>query len=175
MRKEEVLKASGVLLLGLSLGLVLNISSQGDSSEFNGSDWQNVTLQDVSTGENFTVSGLEKPVLVETFAVWCPTCTRQQQEVKQLHRESNITSVSLDVDPNEDTQKVRDHIQRNNFSWRYAIAPADMTKSLVDEYGPSLANPPSTPVVLVCEEGTRKLENGVKTASELQQEVNKGC
>lgn len=177
MKEErELLKASAVLMIGLGIGLVLNSSL--DSSGRTGleaSDWRNVTLQDVQTGENFTVSGLEKPVLVENFAVWCPTCTRQQQEIKELKKKVNITSVSLDVDPNEDAQKVRNHIQRNNFTWRYAVSPAGLTQMLVNRYGSSLANPPSTPIILVCSDSTRKLENGVKTVSELQDEVNQGC
>lgn len=176
MKKEKALKLGGVLLLGLATGVLLNLSQQGTvSSNSEASDWRNVTVQDVRTGENFTVSGLEKPVLVESFAVWCPTCTRQQQEIKQLKEEVNVSSVSLDVDPNEDAEKVRNHVQRNNFSWRYAVAPAGLTQMLVERYGPSMANPPSTPVVLVCRDSTRKLENGVKTSSELQEEVNQGC
>lgn len=176
MKKEKAVKASGILILGLAIGVFLNISEQGAvSSGLEASDWRNVTVQDVATGENFTVSGLEKPVLVETFAVWCPTCTRQQQEIKELKEEINVTSVSLDVDPNEQAQKVRNHIQRNNFTWRYAVAPTGLTQMLVNRYGPSLANPPSTPVVLVCENSTRKLENGVKTSSELEEEIDQGC
>lgn len=176
MKKEKAAKASGILILGLLIGVFLNISEQDAvSSDLEASDWRNVTLQDVGTGEDFTVSGLEKPVLVESFAVWCPTCTRQQQEIKQLKQDINVTSVSLDVDPNEDSEKVRNHIRRNNFTWRYAVAPTGLTQKLVDRYGPSMANPPSTPVVLACEDETRKLENGVKTASELEEEVNQGC
>ena len=176
MKKEKALKASAVLILGLSAGVVLNFSQQENvSSDLEASNWRNITLRDVSTGENLSVSGLEKPVLVESFAVWCPTCTRQQKEIEELKKETKVTSVSLDVDPNENAEKVRNHIQRNNFSWRYAVSPSGLTQMLVERYGPSMANPPSTPVVIICEEGTRKLENGVKTASELEEEINQGC
>jgi hypothetical protein len=43
-----------------------------------GSDWMRIPLKDISTGENFTVADFAgRPVLLETFAVWCPTCTKQ--------------------------------------------------------------------------------------------------
>jgi len=173
MEKDKLLKALSVLVIGLAAGFLLNFSQSGTVGD--GTDWRNETLRDVSTGEKFTVSGLEKPVLVETFAVWCPTCTRQQEEIKKLHEKEGISSVSLDVDPNEEASKVQNHVQMNNFTWRYSIASSGLTRKLVQQYGSSMASPPSTPVVLVCENGSRKLSDGVKTAEKLEQEVEKGC
>lgn len=163
--------AAGVLLIGIAIFALTG----GNTMEGNVTDWKNMELNDVRTGESFTISELEKPVLVETFAVWCPTCTRQQQEIKKLHQETGISSVSLDVDPNEDRGKVRRHIQEHGFDWYYAVAPSDMTRALVNQYGNSMAHPPSAPAVLVCENATRKLPNGVKPVSKLKQEVEKGC
>ncbi|MFB6209036.1 MAG: TlpA family protein disulfide reductase [Candidatus Nanohaloarchaea archaeon] len=138
-------------------------------------DWRNYTLVNVESCEKFRISELDKPVLVETFAVWCPTCTRQQQELKRLHEKSDVTSVSLDVDRNEDIRKIRRHRQRNGFDWRYAVSPLELTRMMVKRYDTSIANPPSAPMILVCENGTRKLPNGVKPVSKLQEEIKKGC
>lgn len=174
--KNYVLLA-GILGLGLLAGLTLNDSafSRGPLDSVNTSDWKETTLQEVSSGENFTIAELEKPVLIETFAVWCPTCTRQQVEIEKVHNSTDVTSVSLDVDLNEDPEKVRNHVERNGFDWRYAISPIELTNKLRKKFGTSIANPPSAPVILVCEEGSRRLPDGVKTASTLQEEIEKGC
>jgi peroxiredoxin len=132
-------------------------------------------LEDVNSGETFTVAELEKPVLVETFAVWCPTCTNQQREIREFHEQSNTTSVSLNVDSNEDEEQITRHTEENGFDWRYAVSPPELTRILVNEYGTTIANPPSAPAILVCENGTRRLPNGVKPVSKLQEEVEKGC
>ncbi|MFB6245675.1 MAG: peroxiredoxin family protein [Candidatus Nanohaloarchaea archaeon] len=157
-----------VALAGLSQ---LELSIQDSSNR----TWRQVPLEDVRNGESFTVSELEKPALVETFAVWCPTCTRQQEEVRKLHEQTSVNTVSLNVDPNEDASKIRSHIQKHGFDWRYAAAPPDLTKKLVENFGRSMIHPPSAPVVLVCENGSRKLQSGVKPVSKLKQEVQRGC
>jgi hypothetical protein len=48
--------------------------------------WFGASLKDVRSGASFTINDFQgKVVLVETMAVWCPTCFRQQQEIKALH------------------------------------------------------------------------------------------
>lgn len=171
--RETILIASTILLIGLiAVGVTQN---SGNKNTVNATEWQQVELEDVNSGETYTVAELEKPLLVETFAVWCPTCTNQQNEIKKYHEQSNITSVSLDVDSNEDKQQIRRHTEENGFDWRYSVSPPGLTRMLVNEYGTTIANPPSAPVILVCEDGTRRLENGVKSASKLEEEVQKGC
>ncbi|MCJ7429437.1 MAG: thioredoxin domain-containing protein [Candidatus Nanohaloarchaeota archaeon QJJ-5] len=161
------------------VGAVLVIGATGlylSANEGNpGGDWKTTELTPVDGDTSFTIDTLEKPVLVESFAVWCTTCTRQQQEIKQLLTETNVSVVSLDVDPNEEPALVRDHIEEHGFGWRYAIAPSAMTQQMVADYGTSITNPPSAPAVLVCENSTRRLPNGVKPASKLQDEINAGC
>ncbi len=172
-RKTYILAGSALALaIFVAFGATQNARTTG---AVNSSAWQEVELQDVNSGDSFTVTELEKPLLVETFAVWCPTCTNQQNEIKKLKEDSNVTSVSLDVDSNEDEQQISRHTEENGFDWRYAISPPELTRMLIQEYGNSIANPPSAPVVLVCENSSRRLSNGVKTASTLQQEIQEGC
>ena len=180
MINNEDMDRRTYILIGSALALAIFVafgatSNPGNTGTVNSSEWQEVELEDVNSGETFTVAELEKPLLVETFAVWCPTCTNQQNEIKKLKETSNVTSVSLDVDSNEDEQQISRHTEENGFEWRYAISPPELTRMLIQEYGNSIANPPSAPVVLVCENGSRRLSNGVKTASTLQNEIEEGC
>lgn len=174
LTKKQVFAGALTLVL-LFTGAYMVSDFSGNEGNQNITDWKKVELEEVSSGEKFSISELEKPVLVETFAVWCPTCTRQQQEIKKLHSQMDIRSVSLDVDPNEDKTKVRKHIQKHGFNWMYTISPPEVTKSLINEYGQVMVNPPSVPMILVCENGTRKLPTGVKPVSKLKEEIRKGC
>ena len=170
-RREKILTGSTAVLLAL---IVLGVTQETGQPVSQG-QWQEIELKDVNSGERFKVAQLEKPVLIETFAVWCPTCTKQQTEIKELKENSDVTSVSLDVDPNEDEKQIKRHTRENGFKWRYAVSPTELTQMLVNRYGTTVTNPPSAPVILVCENGSRKLSDGVKSASKLQTEVEKGC
>jgi len=64
--------------------------------------WMEIELIDVATGETFKVSDFKgKPILLESFAVWCPTCLAQQKEVKKVKQieGENIIHISLDPAP----------------------------------------------------------------------------
>ena len=145
-------------------------------------EWINMELKDVATGETFTIKELSdsgKPVLLESFAVWCPTCTRQQKETKKFHEEfgDSVISISIDTDPNEDESRVREHVERNGFTWFYAISPVELTRSLIDQFGVGIVNAPSVPMILVCPENgrVRMLDSGIKSVNELTEEVSRGC
>jgi len=143
------------------------------------SPWMETQFEDVRTGKSFKVSDFkEKKVLLESFAVWCPTCTRQQQEIEKLHNElgDSFVSISLDTDVNEDKAKIQEHLDRNGFDWLYAISPEAATRSLIKDFGIGVVNAPTAPVVLICEDGsTRLLPRGLKKVDELKSEIAKGC
>ena len=159
----------------------LPTDTQGNVSKVNISTpaWMNVELTDVATGKTFKISDfVGKPILVESFAVWCPTCLKQQQQTNELKmREGeSIVHISLDVDPNEDAEQVREHIETHEFDWYFAISPVELTNALVDEFGLLIISSPQAPVVLICEDGSsRLLESGVKSSDELLTEVEEGC
>lgn len=113
--------------------------------------WMTTPLTDVNSNDNFKISDfLGKPMLIESFAVWCPTCTRQQNEIRDLHDiDNSFISISLDTDPNEGEDQLKEHTDRNNFEWRYSIAPVELTRSLIDEFENQVINAPSAPVILV--------------------------
>lgn len=143
------------------------------------SDWKDFTLKDVRTGSEFKVSDFEgTPVLLESFAVWCPKCKKQQDEIKKLHEEvgDDVVSIALDTDPNEDEQKVLEHINRHGYDWLYAVSPSELTQQLIDEFGIGFVNAPSVPVILICEDqSTRYLDRGNKDKDELLSGIGKGC
>ena len=134
------------------------------------SDWINTELKDVNSQEVFKISDFsDKPVLLESFAVWCPTCTKQQKTTKKFEEEvgDSVISISIDTDPNEDEAILRAHTQANGFTWRYAIAPVEMTQALIDQFGVSIINAPSVPMVLICNGNAYELPSGVKSVEEL--------
>lgn len=173
------LALTGVMLAGCTGGSKSDDSGSSGSSSISSTAWRTAALTDVRTGEEFAIADFgDRPVLVETFAVWCSTCLAQQKQIRSLHERvgDDVVSVSLNVDPNEDVSRVRNHLDRHGFEWRYAISPPAVTESLVDAYGQSITVPPQAPMVLVCAGGdTRRLPNGVKSADDLQNEIEAGC
>ena len=143
------------------------------------SDWRDYEFTDVSTGTKFKISDFNgKPILLESFAVWCPTCLQQQKEIKKLKLAEGdaIIHISLDTDPNEEEDIVKNHKESNGFDWYFAVSPAELTKSLIEDFGISFVNAPGAPVVLICEDqSARMLGRGVKSVDELKSEIEKGC
>jgi len=167
------MKTKHVLIITLiTMGLILG-------GPLFAQDWRDIPLRDVVSGETFRISEFEgQPILLESFAVWCPTCTKQQQEIRKLHQDigSGVISISLDVDPNEDEELVRDHASRNGFDWLYAVAPPELTQALIEEFGTRIVAAPSAPIVLICEDQkARLLKRGVKKSDTLQEEIHRGC
>jgi thiol-disulfide isomerase/thioredoxin len=142
------------------------------------SAWMDTELTDVTTGQKFKISDFKgTPILLESFAVWCPTCLRQQKEIAELKLSEGdaIIHISLDTDPNEDEAKVREHVERNGFDWYFAVAPIELTNALVEEFGLSVVNAPSAPVILISEDqSARLLRTGIKSADDLLSEIEMG-
>jgi peroxiredoxin len=132
---------TGLLLMFTVIGA---ISLTGDTGEA----WADIKLKDVNTGKKFTISDFGgKPILIETFAVWCSTCTKQQKEIKELHAElgDSFVSISLDVDPNESEKLVKKHTAKYGFDWHYAVAPPELTQLLIKQFGTIIVNSPAAP------------------------------
>jgi hypothetical protein len=136
--------------------------------------WFNAELTDVSSGETFRLADLQgQVVLVETMAIWCSNCLRQQQEVKALHEALGPTdgfvTVVLDVDPNERAGDLKAYTARNGFDWTYAVAPREVAREIGQLYGDQFLNPPSTPMLIVDRHGgVHPLPFGIKRVGDLE-------
>lgn len=165
---------------GTVAGLAGCLSGGSDGGENDGGgesgDWREMELSTVRGDETFTVAGLaEAEVLfVETFAVWCSNCLRQQETMVDFHEANpDVTTVAVDIDPNEDAEKVREHAEDNGFDWRYAVAPEDWTASITDEFGSSMANAPSVPMLRLCGSGdATRLKDGQKSVEFLESKAS---
>ncbi len=134
-------------------------------------------LTDVRSGEAFTLGELaaDRPVLVETMAIWCVTCLRQQRAVVRAHDVADFHSVGINVDPNENADDLAEYADREGFDWRFVMADAELVQLLTDRYGFGVTNPPSTPTFIVSDGSIRALEFGrVRSAEELVAEISAG-
>jgi len=135
--------------------------------------WYSVQLTDVNTGESFTINDLKgRVILVETMAVWCSNCLRQQKQVKALHESlgerDDFVSLGIDIDQNEDADKLQSFIASNGFDWLYVVAPAEVSREIASLYGAQFLSPPSTPMLIIDRKGVaHPLPFGIKSAEDL--------
>ena len=141
-------------------------------------EWLGTPMTNAVTGQEFTVGDYQgKVVLVETMAVWCSKCRSQQEQIRQLHqdlgdRKADLVSISLDIDPNEDAQYLAAFVAQTGFDWIYAVAPAELSRTLGLTYGNQFLNPPSTPFLIIDRHGgAHPLPFGIKSAEELRQAI----
>jgi thiol-disulfide isomerase/thioredoxin len=135
--------------------------------------WFGVALTNVRSGETFTVNDFKgKVVLVETLAMWCPNCKKQQMQVHALHEllgdNPDFVSIGLDIDANENGADLKTYTDSNGFDWIYAVAPAEVSRELGNLYGAEFLNPPSTPMFIIDRKGeVHPLPFGIKSAEDL--------
>ena len=140
--------------------------------------WFGVELTDVNSGHTFKVSDFKgQVVLVETMAVWCATCLSQQEQIQALHtalgKQDGLVSLSIDIDPNEDTGILKTHAQGHGFDWLFAVAPREVAHEIGQLYGDQFLNPPSAPMFIIDRQGqAHPLPFGVKSASALQEALS---
>lgn len=141
--------------------------------------WLDYPLKDVNTNKEFKISDYKDKniVLLETFAVWCVNCKQQQDQIKEFHKtHPEVISISVNADPNEDEETVKEHLTKNGYDWKYVVAPESFMNLLLDEFGIVIANAPAAPIVLVCKDQSYTLlPRGIKTAKELGEDVEMSC
>ena len=139
--------------------------------------WLSIPLTNVRNDETFTIADFSgKVVLVETFAMWCSNCKKQQGEVREFHalidNNPDLVFIALDIDPNEVASDLKAYIELNDFPWTYAVSPADLSRELAGLYGDQFLNPPSTPMLIIDRMGeVHPLPFGIKSADDLQAAV----
>lgn len=139
--------------------------------------WFSASLTDARTGQPFRISDFTgKVVLVETMAIWCSNCLRQQGQVKALHEQlgarDDFVSIGLDIDPNESMEALKRYVENQGFNWLYAVPPRDVSREIASLYGDQFLNPPSTPILVIDRHGeAHTLPFGIKSADELIQAI----
>jgi cytochrome oxidase Cu insertion factor (SCO1/SenC/PrrC family) len=135
--------------------------------------WLTSELVEARSGESFEIADYQgKVVLVETLAMWCSNCLKQQEQVAALHdllgQRDDFISLGLDIDPNEDSAALMRYIEERGFGWQYAIAPAEVAREIGQLYGDQFLNPPSTPMLIIDRDGqVHPLPFGIKDAGSL--------
>jgi thiol-disulfide isomerase/thioredoxin len=135
--------------------------------------WYSASLTDASTGKVFTINDFKgKVVLVEAMAIWCPTCRKQQEQVKALRvslgQRDDYVSIGLDIDPNENSASLKSYVENNGFDWLYTVSNANISSEISSLYGDQFLNPPSTPIVIIDRHGeAHPMPFGLKSADEL--------
>lgn len=139
--------------------------------------WFSAALTDARTGQTFTINDFKgKVVLVETMAMWCSNCLKQQTQVKALHEalgvREDFVSIGLDIDPNENVDALKGYVEDKGFDWYYAVSPVDVSREIASLYGDQFLNPPSTPILVIDHHGqAHLLPFGIKSADELIQAI----
>lgn len=155
--------------------LVAACSGGGGPSQGAGSTdqaWRTASLRDVITGEEFRISDLEgKVVAVEAMAVWCSTCRVQQGEAQEALDQvgsPDVVYISLDVDPNERAADLAAYAAREGFTWHFAVASPEVSRSLAATFGDQILSPPATPIIVLGPDGAViETHIGIKRADDL--------
>lgn len=161
LSRRRVLAATGAASVGLLAGCLGGedgTTGGGNQQEQQSGDWRTTELSTVRDDGTFTIDGFDKPVVIQSFAVWCPKCQRQSEQIANL--DDSVVRVGLNTDTNEDASKVRQHANSNGFDWRFAVAPTEMIESLKRAFGNTVVNAPSTPVIVTCQDGTTEFMSG---------------
>ena len=136
-------------------------------------EWQTISLVNARTGESFTLSDFgDKYVFVESMATWCTNCRRQQDTLAGIMGEvpDDFVFVGLSVETNISAADLADYQDRQGYGWNFAVMTPDMLAQLVEQFGRTVSNPPSTPHFIIRPDGSvSELHTGFDSAAELMQ------
>lgn len=178
-RRRELLSlsAGGLAAVSGCLGVV-GSDGDGDSEEPpEPIDWRNEPLEDVRTGETFTIGGHDVPVVLHSFAVWCGSCRTQQTHLSEFHAnyDGEVVGIDLNVDANEGPERIEEHLEETGHDWRFAVSPPGVTRGIVDAFSPKLASGPGSPVVVVCPGGGHEILDDFSTPAEDVEAAVRDC
>ncbi len=142
-------------------------------------DWQLIELTDVVTRETFTLADFYgKTVFVEPMATWCSNCRSQLRNVAAARTAfmeegvEDVVFIGLSVEINLDDSRLADYQENQGFDWPFAIIDEEMLVALVEEFGRSVSNPPSTPHFVIRADGTyTDITTGIESPEEIQEQI----
>lgn len=169
--RRQFLAATG----GTSVALAGCLGS--DEGNGDGTDWREAELEDVVSGETFTIAELDGTAIVHTFAIWCGTCNRQNGELDDLAGQRDVEVVQLNIGDGEDDSDVVSYAADRGYGdrARFAVAPGSVSSSLADEFGADAVSPPRSPVIARCSDGTVESIDKVIRSDALAAELDQHC
>jgi len=149
--------AATQLAIALVAAACLPAGGQGQGAGTPDGAWRTAALRDVVSGEEFRISDLRgKVVAIEAMAIWCVNCRVQQGDAQAALEQvasPDVVYISLDVDPNERDGDLAEYAQREGFTWRFAVASPEVSRSLAASFGDQILSPPATPLVVLGPDG----------------------
>ena len=133
--------------------------------------WQTLPLTNAQTGETFTFADFAgQTVFVEPMATWCSNCRQQLGNVRSAREQlgENVIFVALSVETNISSADLAAYADENGFEWHFAVMTPELLGELVNAFGRTISNPPSTPHFVIRPDGTvSALSTGIESASEI--------
>lgn len=142
-------------------------------------NWMTIPITDVVTGTETSIVDLAsegKPVIMHTFAVWCPACSMQLRETKKLNQDypDRFIVIGVDIDPRENSAQVKNHIEKNEFVGMYVSVPPEFTRSLMNTVGDQIIRTlPQT--VIICNKSVTYIGDGVFPEKKLDTILTQLC
>ena len=133
--------------------------------------WATAELTDVTTGETFTIADLAgKPLFIEAMAIWCTNCRQQQGRFTEAFGQllpGMAEYVVLTIDPSETANDLARYEAERGFTGRYVVAGRELSRQLIDAFGPNILNPPSVPLVFVSPTGEIDFRTGPESVDKI--------
>lgn len=104
------------------------------------------------------------------------TCCNQQLLIKDALPSlgDDVVMVSIDGDPNEDADLLRQYADALGLQWRFAVAPRELMSELAASFGNGVLYPPSDPMFVVSADGNLyRLPTGIKDGEFLREVVDR--
>ncbi|MES3517314.1 MAG: hypothetical protein PPP58_06590 [Natronomonas sp.] len=169
-RRRQFVQALGASAVVATAGC---LGSDDDSST---GDWRTATLEDTTTGEQFSIAEFERPTLLHTFASNCLTCASQQAEFVTLwERRDDIEIVELTVDPNDTPEDIAAHAEEAGLAWHVGVAPEPVVGALTEEFGQEVQVSAQSPIIVVCPGGTTNTISKVADPAALEAAIDETC
>jgi hypothetical protein len=175
------LRLIGLLLLVAALftisALLVVVPNAAAAPASDRPDWLGLPLTDARTGEGFTMADLAgKTVYVEPMATWCTNCRQQMGTIRddllaKLDPDRTVLlglSVETDLPPGD----LAAYVDKQGFSWKFAVMTPELLQALAGTYGQTITNPPSVPHFVIGPDGSVSgLSTGFHSADELLGEL----
>ena len=137
--------------------------------------WQTLPIVNARTGETFTFADFAgQTVFVEPMATWCTDCRQQLGNVRSAREQlgDDVVFIALSVETNISAADLAAYADENGFEWHFAVMTPELLAELVNAFGRTISNPPSTPHFIIRADGTTTpLVTGVESAAEIVAQV----